>query len=69
MCAIAKAEGIAVTDEEAEAFVNEYSAKNNLDAETVKSTYSTLDIKYNALAEKVMNDVLMKNAKAVKTTE
>lgn len=65
MCAIAKAEGMSVTDEETENYLKEYAAENDLDIESIKSTYSDIDIKYNALAQKVMDDVLMKNAKAV----
>ena len=55
MCAIAKAENVTVTDQETEDYLNDYAKNNNV-------------IKYNALAYKVMNDVLYKNAKAVDST-
>ena len=68
MCAIAKAEGLTVTDQETDEYIADYAAKNNVDEESVRSNVSAIDIKYNALAYKVMNDVLYKDAKAVDAT-
>lgn len=65
MCAIAKAENVTVTDQETEDYLNDYAKNNNVDVDSIKNSITDLDIKYNALAYKVMNDVLYKNAKAV----
>lgn len=68
MCAIAKAENVTVTDQETEDYLNDYAKNNNVDVDSIKNSITDLDIKYNALAYKVMNDVLYKNAKAVDST-
>ena len=68
MCAVAKAEGITVTDQEADDYLADYAQKNNVDEESVRNNLTDVEIKYNALAYKVMNDVLYKNAKAVDAT-
>lgn len=68
MCAIAKAENVTVTDQEAEDYLNDYAKNNNVDVDSLKNSITDLDIMYNALAYKVMNDVLYKNAKAVDST-
>lgn len=68
MCAIAKAENVTVTDQETEDYLNDYAKDNNVDVDSIKNSITDLDIKYNALAYKVMNDVLYKNAKAVDST-
>lgn len=68
MCAIAKAENVTVTDQETEDYLNDYAKNNNVDVDSIKSSLTDVDIKYNALAYKVMNDVLYKNAKAVDST-
>lgn len=68
MCAIAKAEGITVTDEEADEYIADYAKKNSVDEESIRSNLSDVEIKYNALAAKIMDDVLYKNAKAVEST-
>lgn len=68
MCAIAKAENVTVTDQETEDYLNDYAKNNNVDVDSIRNSITDLDIKYNALAYKVMNDVLYKNAKAVDST-
>ena len=68
MCAIAKAENVTVTDQETEDYLNDYAKNNNVDVDSIKSSLTDVDIKYNALAYKVMNDVLYKTAKAVDST-
>ena len=68
VCAIAKAENITVTDQEAEDYLNDYAKDNNVDVDSLKSSVSDLDIKYNALSYKVMNELLYKTAKAVDKT-
>lgn len=68
VCAIAKAENITVTDQEAEDYLNDYAKDNNVDVDSLKSSVSDLDIKYNALSYKVMNELLYKTAKAVDST-
>lgn len=68
MCAIAKAENVTVTDQETEDYLNDYAKNNNVDVDSIKNSITDLDLKYNALAYKVMNDVLYKNAKAVDST-
>ena len=56
------------SDQETDEYIADYAAKNNVDEESVRSNVSAIDIKYNALAYKVMNDVLYKDAKAVDAT-
>ena len=68
ICAIAKAENVTVTDQETEDYLNDYAKNNNVDVDSIKSSLTDVDIKYNALAYKVMNDVLYKTAKAVDST-
>ena len=68
MCAVAKSEGITVTDQETDDYLADYAQKNNVDEESIRSNLTDVEIKYNALAYKVMNDVLYKNAKAVDAT-
>ena len=63
MCAIAKKENITITDEETDAYLNDYAAKNSIDVDSLKSTLTDVECKYNALAKKVM-DFLVENAKA-----
>lgn len=64
VCAVAKAEGITVTDDEADTYIANYAKKNNVDEDSIRSNLTDVEIKYNALAEKVMN-FMMDNAKAV----
>lgn len=64
MCAIAKAEGITVTDEEADEYLANYAEENSVDEDTLRESLSDVDIKYSVLAEKVMN-MLLENAVAV----
>ena len=67
MCAIAKKENITITDEETDAYLNDYAAKNSIDVDSLKSTLTDVECKYNALAKKVM-DFLVENAKATEAT-
>lgn len=64
VCAVAKAEGITVTDDETDTYIANYAKKNNVDEDSIRSNLTEVEIKYNALAEKVMN-FMMDNAKAV----
>lgn len=64
VCAVAKAEGITVTDDETDTYIANYAKKNNVDEDSIRSNLTDVEIKYNALAEKVMN-FMMDNAKAV----
>ncbi len=66
VCAIAKKENISVTDDEADKYLSNYAEKNSVDESALRQNLTDIEIKYNALAEKVMN-FLMDNAKA--TTE
>ena len=66
VCAIAKKENISITDDEADKYLSNYAEKNSVDESALKQSLTDIEIKYNALAEKVMN-FLMDNAKA--TTE
>lgn len=70
VCAIAKKENISVTDDEADKYIADYATKNSVDESTLRQNLTDVEIKYNALAEKVMN-FLMDNAKATaaSTTE
>lgn len=68
MCAIAKKENITITDEETDAYLNDYATKNSIDVDSLKSTLTDVECKYNALAKKVM-DFLVENAKATEATE
>lgn len=68
VCAVAKAEGITITDDEAEAFLENYAEENSVSVDTLKENLSDIDIKYNALAEKVMN-FMIDNAVAVEPDE
>ena len=63
VCAIAKKENISVTDDEADKYIADYATKNSVDESTLRQNLTDVEIKYNALAEKVMN-FLMDNAKA-----
>lgn len=68
VCAIAKAENLSVTDEETDEYLANYAKKNSVDEESIRSNLTDVEIKYNALAEKVMN-LMMDSAKAVASTE
>ena len=61
---------ISVTDDEADKYIADYATKNSVDESTLRQNLTDVEIKYNALAEKVMN-FLMDNAKATaaSTTE
>lgn len=63
VCAIAKKENISITDDEADKYLSNYAEKNSVDESALKQNLTDIEIKYNALAEKVMN-FLMDNAKA-----
>ena len=63
VCAIAKKENISVTDDEADKYIADYATKNSVDESTLRQNLTDVEIKYNALAEKVMN-FLLDNAKA-----
>ena len=63
VCAIAKKENISVTDDEADKYLSNYAEKNSVDESALRQKLTDIEIKYNALAEKVMN-FLMDNAKA-----
>ena len=63
VCAIAKKENISVTDDEADKYLSNYAEKNSVDESALRQNLTDIEIKYNALAEKVMN-FLMDNAKA-----
>lgn len=63
VCAIAKKENISITDDEADKYLSNYAEKNSVDESALKQSLTDIEIKYNALAEKVMN-FLMDNAKA-----
>ena len=63
VCAIAKKENISVTDDEADKYLSNYAEKNSVDESALRQSLTDIEIKYNALAEKVMN-FLMDNAKA-----
>ena len=63
VCAIAKKENISITDEEADKYLSNYAEKNSVDESALRQNLTDIEIKYNALAEKVMN-FLMDNAKA-----
>lgn len=68
VCAVAKTENISVTDTDADEYIKNYAANNNVDEDSIRSNLTDVELKYNALAEKVMN-FLMENAKATKSTE
>lgn len=63
VCAIAKKENISITDDEADKYLSNYAEKNSVDESALRQNLTDIEIKYNALAEKVMN-FLMDNAKA-----
>lgn len=63
VCAIAKKENISITDDEADKYLSNYAEKNSVDESALRQSLTDIEIKYNALAEKVMN-FLMDNAKA-----
>jgi trigger factor len=63
VCAIAKKENISITDDEADKYLSNYAKKNSVDESALRQNLTDIEIKYNALAEKVMN-FLMDNAKA-----
>ena len=63
VCAIAKKENISITDDEADKYLSNYAEKNIVDESALRQNLTDIEIKYNALAEKVMN-FLMDNAKA-----
>ena len=63
VCAIAKKENLSVTDDEADKYLSNYAEKNSVDESALRQNLTDIEIKYNALAEKVMN-FLMDNAKA-----
>jgi trigger factor len=67
MCAIADAEGITISDEEAEEFLTNYAETNSVDVDTVRDSVTDLELKYSALSEKVMN-FLVENAVATEAT-
>jgi trigger factor len=68
VCAIAKAEGIVVDSDEVDAYVNETAEANGTTAEQLEASYSSEDLMYYALADKVM-DFLMENGVKTESTE
>ncbi len=68
VCAIAKAEGITIDADEEEAYIEEVAESYGVTADEVEEAYSSEEIMYYTLAEKVMN-FLMDNAVQVESTE
>ncbi len=68
VCAIAKAEGITIDADEEDAYVEEVAESYGVTADEVEETYSSEEIMYYTLAEKVMN-FLMDNAVQVESTD
>ncbi len=68
VCAIAKAEGITIDADEEDAYVEEVAESYGVTADEVEETYSSEEIMYYTLAEKVM-DFLMDNAVQVESTD
>ncbi len=69
ICAIAKEEGMKVTSDEMDAFVNDLVEQYSLEStEDVYEYYSEEDIAYFVVADKVMN-MLLENAVGVQGTE
>lgn len=57
VCAIAKKENISITDDEADKYLSNYAKKNSVDESALRQNLTDIEIKYNALAEKVMNSL------------
>lgn len=68
VCAVAKAENIVVDSDEIDEYVETIAAENGTTADTLRESYSSEDLMYYALAEKVMN-FLMDNGVQVESTE
>ena len=68
VCAIAKAEGIEVTDDDTKAFKQDLMDTYGVDEATIAEHYSDEDVVYYTLAEKVV-DFLLENGTPVEATE
>lgn len=68
VCAIAKAEDITIDSDDEDAYIAKVAESYDMTSEDVESSYSSEDIMYYTLADKVM-DYLMENATQVESSE
>ncbi len=68
VCAIAKAEGITIDSDEEDAYIAELAESNGVTSDDIEEAYSSEDLMYYTLADKVM-DFLMENGTQIESTE
>ncbi len=68
VCAIAQAEGVTVTDDELQAYIETLAESYGTDTDTIEEYYSTTDLLYYTLADKIM-EFLLENAVQVESVE
>ncbi len=68
VCAIAKAEGLTVTEDEVTAYTEQLAEDNSTDVSDIEDYYTATELRYYTLAEKVM-EFLLENAVQVEASD